>query len=79
MKKILFRTLAIVMMTALLPITTVPSALAVTNNTNLSFLATIEPPASDSIPISNRAELAAIANNLGGKYHLIAEQHSPYS
>ena len=73
MKNIFIWTLAIVMVAALLPITSIPTALAVTNDTNLNFLAAIDPPTSDSVPISNRAELAAIANNLSGKYHLIAD------
>lgn len=38
-----------------------------------SFLAAIDPPATGSIPISNREELAAISNNLSGKYHLVAD------
>jgi len=37
---------------------------------NGKFLAPIDPPAVGSIPISTRAELEAIANNLGGTYHL---------
>ena len=37
------------------------------------FLAPIEPPVADSIPISTRAELEMIRNNLNGKYHLTAD------
>lgn len=37
------------------------------------FLALIEEPDSDSIPISTRDELEAIKNNLSGKYHLTAD------
>ncbi|MCL2082513.1 MAG: hypothetical protein FWH04_04665 [Oscillospiraceae bacterium] len=42
---------------------------------NGRFLAPIEPlaTATDSIPISNRAELEAIAGNLSGTYHLTAD------
>ena len=37
------------------------------------FLAPIELPAKDSIPISNRSEFEAIRDNLGGSYHLVAD------
>ena len=37
---------------------------------NGKFMAPIEAPAADSIPVSTRAELEAIRNNLRGKYHL---------
>ena len=38
---------------------------------NGKFLAPIEAPVAGSIPISTRAELEAIENNLSGKYHLV--------
>ena len=37
---------------------------------NGKFLAPIESPIAGSIPVSDRAELEAIKNNLSGKYHL---------
>jgi len=37
------------------------------------FLASIDAPEQGSIPISNRAELEAIKNNLNGKYHMIKD------
>ncbi|MDR3120746.1 MAG: hypothetical protein LBU58_05370, partial [Clostridiales bacterium] len=37
------------------------------------FLAPIDPPAEGSIPISNRAELEAIKDDLDGNYHLTAD------
>ena len=37
---------------------------------NDTFLVPIEPPVAGSIPISTKAELEAIKNNLGGSYHL---------
>jgi hypothetical protein len=40
---------------------------------NGRFLAPIEPPLADSIPISNREELEAIADNLSGNYHLTTD------
>jgi len=38
---------------------------------NGKFLTSIAPPATGSIPISTRAQLEAIKNDLNGKYHLI--------
>ena len=40
---------------------------------NGKFLAPIEAPVAGSIPISTRAELEAIKDNLSGNYHLIAD------
>jgi len=37
------------------------------------FLKSIEPPVAGSIPISSRAELESIRNNLNGTYHLTAD------
>lgn len=43
------------------------------SDSNGKFLAPIEPPVEGSIPISNRAELEAIKDNLSGNYHLTAD------
>ena len=50
-----------------------PSSPTVTGGygSNGKFLAPIDPPAAGSIPISSRAELEAIKDNLGGSYHLV--------
>jgi len=54
----------------LLPIVT-PSSVATTGyGSNSNFLAPITPPITGSIPISTRAQLEAVENNLGGTYHL---------
>ena len=45
---------------------------ALTNMFNISA-SEIAPPPENSIPISNRAELEAINNNLSGTYHLTAD------
>ncbi|MCL2679847.1 MAG: hypothetical protein FWF18_06205, partial [Dehalococcoidia bacterium] len=66
-KRIISLLLVVVLILAALPF----SAVAVTDDvSNVRFLAAVDPPAVGSIPISNRAELAAINNNLSGKYHL---------
>ena len=48
-------------------------SLAAENGESGGFLAPIDAPAADSIPISNRAELEAINDNLSGNYHLTAD------
>ena len=80
-KRILSFALALTLVLALVPAAT-PAAVAADGAVGLSsdltprygsngkFLAPIEPPVAGSIPISNRAQLEAIQNNLNGTYHL---------
>jgi hypothetical protein len=67
-------------MAGLLPVISFPVAVAVVTGdygflgpTGGRFLAPIEPPVAGSVAISNRAELEAVASNLGGTYHLTAD------
>ncbi|MDR0293204.1 MAG: hypothetical protein LBH95_03525 [Oscillospiraceae bacterium] len=72
-KKILSLALILVMVFALVrAVAAAPVSLPSTVQPG-RFLAAIEPPASDSIPISNRTELAAMSKDLSGKYHLTAD------
>ena len=68
--------IAVLLMLALLlslPLTTVASTTSVSADygANRKFIAAIKPPEWGSIPISNRAELAAM--ELYGSYHLVAD------
>jgi hypothetical protein len=70
-KKILSIALVLVLTLALVPTTVAESpTVSAGSSPSINFLAGIEPPPADSIPISNRAQLDAIRNNLRGKYHL---------
>ena len=70
-KRFISFVLAVVLVLGLIPITeTTMVANAVTERTVEGFIAPIEPPDVDSIPISNREELEAIKDNLSGKYYL---------
>ncbi|MCL1820777.1 MAG: hypothetical protein FWG36_08995, partial [Oscillospiraceae bacterium] len=50
--------------------TTLSSSISSQYGSNGKFIAPINPPVADSIPISTRAQLTAISNNLSGNYHL---------
>ena len=71
-KRILSLALVVFMLAALSPIISSPVALATGHGSNGKFLLPIDPPAVGSIPVSTRAELEAIQNNLAGTYHLTA-------
>ena len=70
-KQLLSLALAVSFALAFVPV--IPVAVAADYGSPGRFLLHIAPPAEGSIPISNREELAAIANNLSGKYHLTAD------
>ncbi|MCL2082171.1 MAG: InlB B-repeat-containing protein [Oscillospiraceae bacterium] len=79
--KITALTLALAMTLAMLPGLPgfpAPSALMAdasyySGPTGGHFIDEIAPPQESSTPISNRAELEAIRNNLSGRYHLVAD------
>ena len=72
MKRVLSWTLAFVMVAMLFPTITTSKTQAISIS-NGKFLKAIEAPVWGSIPISNRAELDAIRNDLNGRYHLVAD------
>ena len=70
-KRILSIALIAAMAIGFLPVLQVPTALASDGHgSNGRFLAPIEAPIAGSTPISTRAELDAIRNNLEGAFHL---------
>ena len=69
-KRFLPFALAISFILALVP-SAIPAAVVTEYKSTEKFLMAIAPPAEGSIPVSNRAELAAIKSN--GKYHLVAD------
>jgi hypothetical protein len=76
MKKNLSWVFIFVMVAGLLPAftsTLVPVAQAQAIRSNVGFLTPIEPPIAGSIPISNRAQLEAIKDNLSGNFHLTSD------
>ena len=76
MKKTVFKSISVILIVVMV-VTCMPFTAAVSAEpgygSNGKFLAPIEAPAAGSIPISNRAGLEAIKNNLSGTYHLTAD------
>jgi len=73
-KRVFSLALTITILSALLVAVAPASATADTDNAlSMRFLSAIQPPTAGSIPISNRAELAAISNDLKGEYHLTTD------
>jgi hypothetical protein len=72
MKKIVSMVLAFVMVIGVLPMMGALLVAATGFGSNGMFLMPIAAPAAGSTPISDRAGLEAIRNNLGGTYHLTA-------
>ena len=66
-------TLAIVLVLGFIPFATLPAQGAAGFGPEGKFLAPIYPPDADSRPISSRAGLEAIINDMSGKYHLITD------
>ena len=73
MKKSLCLAMALIIFTAIFPQYTANQVSAEEYVIKGKFLLAMTPPPGDSIPVSNRAQLEAIANNLSGKYHLTAD------
>ncbi|MCL2049334.1 MAG: stalk domain-containing protein [Defluviitaleaceae bacterium] len=73
MRKTRIFTAILVVMFLLIVLVSSVTAIESADNSGGKFLAPIEPPTADSIPVSNRAELEAIRNNLTGAYHLTAD------
>ena len=73
MKKLISIFMAVIMIVEIVPTVSVSAEVeGMGYGSNGKFIAPIEPPVVGSIPISNRAELEAIKNNLSGTYHLTA-------
>jgi len=77
-KRIMALLLMLVLLVGLVPVGVVTITASAEENgggygSNGKFLAPIEPPVAGSIPISNRAEIEAIAGNLSGEFHLTAD------
>ena len=72
-KRVLSVVLACMMVGGALPMASVPAIAAGGYGSNGKFLVSIDPPVAGSIPISTRAQLEAIKNNLSGRYHLTAD------
>jgi len=69
-KQVLSVLLAVVLVGGVLPMVSVPASAAVGYGSTGKFLASIDPPIAGSIPISTRAQLEAIKNNLNANYYL---------
>jgi hypothetical protein len=72
-KRVLSFTLILTIALTFVPLGTQTALAETGHGSNGKFFAPINPPMQGSIPISNRAELEAIRNNLSGNFHLTAD------